>query len=141
RTWRSACSAARRKASRSPVVRYLRAPSSVCSAMPVCGREAGVTRLVERAIWSCAALLVAAAALSPCKAGERIDGGTRVGMRIQPAAAFGADAAPLTKQQSAAEQIGSDLHAVEAPLVALGTNADQRGSFREQRQLDRCGKH
>ena len=46
RTWRSACSAARRKASRSPVVRYLRAPSSVCSAMPVCGRGAGVARLV-----------------------------------------------------------------------------------------------
>ena len=45
RTWRSACSAARRKASRSPVVRYLRAPSSVCSAMPVGGRGAGLARL------------------------------------------------------------------------------------------------
>ena len=40
-------------------------------------------------------------------------------MRIEPAAAFGADAAPLAEQQGAAEQVGPDLHAVEAPLVAL----------------------
>ena len=61
-------------------------------------------------------------------------------MRIQPAAAFGADAAPLAEQQGAAEQVGPDLHPVEAPLVMLGADADQRGGFREQRQLNRDGR-
>ena len=61
-------------------------------------------------------------------------------MRIQPAAAFGADAAPLAEQQGAAEQVGPDLHPVEAPLVALGVDADQRGGLREQRQLNRDGR-
>ena len=73
------------------------------------------------------------------EAGERIDRGAGIGMRIEPAAAFGADAAPLAEQQGAAEQVGPDLHAVEAPFVALGADADQRGGFREQRQLDRGG--
>ena len=58
-------------------------------------------------------------------------------MRIQPSAAFGADAAPLAEQQGAAEQVGPDLHAVEAPFVALGADAAQRGGLGEQRQLDR----
>jgi len=61
-------------------------------------------------------------------------------MRIQPSPAFGADAAPLAEQQGAAEQVGPDLHPVEAPLVALGVDADQRGSLREQRQLNRDGR-
>jgi hypothetical protein len=49
RTARSARSASRRKASRSPAVRYFRSPSAVCSAMPTCrgagalGLRAGVT--------------------------------------------------------------------------------------------------
>ena len=61
-------------------------------------------------------------------------------MWIQSAAAFGADAPPLAEQQGAAEQVGPDLHPVEAPLVALGADADQRGGFREQRQLNRDGR-
>ena len=60
-------------------------------------------------------------------------------MWIEAAPAFGADAAPLAEQQGAAEQIGPDLHAVEAPFVALRPDADQRGGVREQRQLDRHG--
>src|SRR4051812_67425 len=36
RTARSARSASRRNASRSPAVRYLRSPSAVCRPMPVC---------------------------------------------------------------------------------------------------------
>ena len=62
-------------------------------------------------------------------------------MRIQPSPAFGADAAPLAKQQGAAEQVGPDLHPVEAPFVMLRTDADQRGGLREQRQLNRDGRH
>jgi len=61
-------------------------------------------------------------------------------MRIQPSPAFGADAAPLAEQQGAAEQVGLDLHPVEPPLVALGADADQRGGFREKRQLNRDGR-
>jgi hypothetical protein len=60
-------------------------------------------------------------------------------MRIQPSPAFGADAAPLAEQQGAAEQVGPDLHPVEAPLVALGADPDQRGGLGEQRQLNRDG--
>ena len=92
------------------------------------------------AIWSYAPLLIAAAALPPREAGECIDGSAGIGMRIQPPVAFGADAAPLAKQQGAAEQVGPDLHPVEALLVALGTDADQRGGLREQRQLNRHGR-
>jgi hypothetical protein len=50
-TGRSARSASRRKASRSPAVRYLRIPPAVCSCMPVCG--AGVGALM-RPFWALA---------------------------------------------------------------------------------------
>ena len=60
-------------------------------------------------------------------------------MWIEAAPTFGSDAAPLAQQQGAPEQIGPDLHPVEAPFVALRPDADQRGGFREQRQLDRHG--
>jgi hypothetical protein len=43
----------------------------------------------------------------------------------------------MIRPQGAAEQVRPDLHRVVAPLVALGADADQRGGFREQRQLDR----
>jgi hypothetical protein len=43
-------------------------------------------------------------------------------VRIGTKAAFGADAALLTEQEGAAEQVGPDFHAVEAPLVLFGTD-------------------
>ena len=58
-------------------------------------------------------------------------------MQVEPAAAFGADAAPLPNQQRAAEQIGPHLHSVEAPLIVLRPHPHQAGGFREERQLDR----
>ena len=60
-------------------------------------------------------------------------------MRIEPAPPFGTDAAPLAEQQGVPEQVGPDFHAVEAELVALGADADQRRGFREERKLDRGG--
>ena len=54
-----------------------------------------------------------------------------IGVRVEPAAAFGADAAPLADQQRAAEQVGPDLHPVVAPLVAVpGGSARARPSPR-----------
>ena len=88
--------------------------------------------------WSCRAILIAATALGVDDLGEGVDGGARIGMGIEPAAAFGADAAPLADQQSAAEQVGPDLQAVEAPFVEFRPDADQRGGLGEQRQLDRA---
>ena len=70
---------------------------------------------------------------------QRIDGRPRIGMRIKPAAAFGADAAPLTGEKGAAEQVGPDFETEEAPFVALGPDADQAGGFRKERQLYRDG--
>ena len=89
------------------------------------------------AIGSRAAVLIAAAALAPGEACERVDGGAGIGMRIQPAPSLGADAAPLAEQECAAEQVWPDLHAIEAPFIAFGADAAQRGSVGEQRQLDR----
>ncbi len=54
----------------------------------------------------------------------------------EPAATFGADAAPLTHEKGAAEEVRPDLHAVEAPLVAVGSDAEEGGFFREERELD-----
>ncbi len=51
-------------------------------------------------------VLIPATALDPQQGGERIDRGTRIGMRVEPASSLGADAAPLAHQQGAAEQIG-----------------------------------
>jgi hypothetical protein len=63
------------------------------------------------------AVLVASAALGAEDAGQGVGGGAWIGMRIEAAMAFGADAAPLPHEQSAAEEVGPDLHAVIAPLV------------------------
>jgi hypothetical protein len=63
-----------------------------------------------------------------------------VGMGIEAAATLGTDASPLAQQQGVAEQVGSDLHAVVAELVALGANSNERGSFRKERQLDGVGR-
>ena len=70
---------------------------------------------------------------------EGIEGRARIRVRIEPAAAFGADAAPLAGEQGAAEQVGPDLQPVEAPFVPLGPDTDQAGGLRKQRQLDRGG--
>ena len=48
----------------------------------------------------------------------------------------------LAREQAephAAEQVGPDLHAVVAPFIALGADADQRHRVREERQLDLGG--
>ena len=82
---------------------------------------------------------VAAAALGAGEPGEGVDGGAGVGVRIEADAALGADAAPLAGQQRAAEQVGPDRHAVEAPLVPLRPDAGQRGLVGEQRELERLG--
>lgn len=50
---------------------------------------------------------------------------------------LGADAAPLTEPERAAEQVGPDLYAVEAPFVEFPPDMDQRGRVRKERQLDR----
>jgi hypothetical protein len=57
------------------------------------------------AIWSCAAILIPAAALAPGKMGERIDRSARIGMRVKPASSFGADAAPQAHPIIAATQM------------------------------------
>src|SRR5580704_782381 len=61
-------------------------------------------------------------------------------MRLKPTPSLGANAAPLADQQSVAEQVGPDFQSVEAPLVAFGTDADQRHGFREERKLDWGGR-
>jgi hypothetical protein len=141
RTWRSACSAARRKASRSPVVRYLRAPWLCAAPCRLAASSAAlhVPLASGEAAWSRAPVLIAAPALPPGEAGECVEGSPRICVWIEAAAPFSANAAPLAEQQGASEQIGPNLHAVEAPFVALRPDADQRSGFREQRQLDRQG--
>jgi hypothetical protein len=81
-------------------------------------------------------VLIAAAAFGAEDGGESVEGGAGVGMGIEPAAAFGADAAPLAHEKGAAEEVRPDLHAVEAPLVTVGSDADEGGFFREERELD-----
>jgi hypothetical protein len=61
-------------------------------------------------------VLVAAAALGAENVGQGIDRRTWIGVRVEPAASFGADAASLADQERAAEQVGPDLHPVVAPL-------------------------
>src|SRR5215213_11995809 len=68
---------------------------------------------------------------------QNIDRGAWIVMRIETTAAFGADAVPLAEQEGTAEQIGPNFHAVEAPLVPFGPDADQGGGFGEKRELDR----
>jgi hypothetical protein len=58
-------------------------------------------------------------------------------MGIEPTAAFGANATPLADQQSSAEQVGLNLHAIVAPLVQRRADMHKGGSLRELRQLDR----
>jgi hypothetical protein len=89
--------------------------------MPVCGTGFGLDRVV------------AALALLPCQTRQCVDGGARIGVWVEPAATFGADAAPLAQQQGAAEQVGPDFHAVIAPHVELGPNAGERRRLWEQR--------
>jgi hypothetical protein len=75
--------------------------------------------------------------LGPEDLAEGVDRRTGIGMWIEPARAFGADAAPLADQEGAAEQIGPDLHPVVAPFVQRRADADERGRFGKQRQLGR----
>ena len=70
-------------------------------------------------------VLIAAAALGAGELGEGVDGGAGVGVGIEADAALGADAAPLAGEQRAAEQVGPDRQAVEAPFVALGPDAGE----------------
>jgi hypothetical protein len=86
------------------------------------------------------ALPVTPAALPRRQTREGVDRRARIGMRLQPAASFSADAAPLADQQSMAKQVGPDFQAVEAPFVAFGADTYQRYGFREERKLDRGGR-
>jgi len=79
---------------------------------------------------------VTAAAFPVGDEGEGVDGGTRIGVRVEAPAAFGAYSPSLAQQQRATEQVGPDFHPVEPELVQLGADTDKRGGFREQRQLD-----
>jgi hypothetical protein len=67
--------------------------------------------------------------------GERVHSGPGVRVRIKPDATLRADATPLTGEEGAAEQVGSDGDAVVAPLVALGPDAGQCGLVGEQGKL------
>jgi hypothetical protein len=111
---RSARSAAFRKALRSPAVRYFRAPSTVCR---VCRKQLQPTTGCRRG--SCRAILITAPAFLVGKAGEGVERGGGIGMRIEPAMAFRAEAAPLAEQQGMAEQVGPDFHVIEAPFVPV----------------------
>jgi hypothetical protein len=81
------------------------------------------------------AILVAAAAFGLGDPGKSIDGRPGIGVRIEPAATFGAEAAPLAGEQGATEQVGPDLEAIEAPFITVGPDSNQGGRFREERQL------
>ena len=90
--------------------------------------------------------LVAGALLIPCDPDshggawpERVDGGARVRMRVETMTAACAGTPPFTDKQSAAEEIGPDLEAVVAVLVALGQGADQGCGFRKEWKLDWSG--
>ena len=69
------------------------------------------------------------------EAGERVEGGTGIGVGIEADAALCADAAPVAGEEGAAEQVGPDGDAVVAPLVALGPDAGQCGLVGEQGKL------
>ena len=82
---------------------------------------------------------IAPATLGPHKPGESVDGGARVGVRVEPDPAGRADPAPVAGKEGTAEEIRPDGQAVVPPLVLLGAHADQRSRLREQRELDRSG--
>jgi hypothetical protein len=82
---------------------------------------------------------VAATALGMDEPGECVDSGAGVRVGVEADAALGADTAPLAGEEGAAEQVGPDCQTVVAPLVALGTDADQGGLIGEQQQLERLG--
>ena len=79
-------------------------------------------RLPPAAGWASSqgAVLVAAAALGLEDVGKGVDRRTGIGVRVEPAASLGADAAPLANQQRAAEQVEPDLHAAVTPFVQAG---------------------
>ena len=85
-----------------------------------------------RVVASWRAVLVAAATLGTNEPSKGINGGADIWVRIEPDATWGADASPVPCQQRAAEQVGPDGEAVEAPLVALGTDASQRRGVLER---------
>ena len=85
------------------------------------------------------AIAIAAAAFGAGASGQRVDSGARVGMVIETVAAACAATTPTADQQGAAEQVGPDLEAVVAVLVALGQGADKSCGFREEWELDRSG--
>ena len=89
--------------------------------------------------WSPGPILVAAAPFGAEEGGEGVDGGAGVGIGVEAAAALGSDAAPLADEEGAAEEVGPDFHAVVAPFAVFGPDADERGGFGEQRELDGLG--
>jgi hypothetical protein len=68
---------------------------------------------------------VAAAALNAQQLGQGVQRRLRIGVGIEPAAAPGADAAPVADQQRPAEQVGPDLEAVEPPFVLIRADTHQ----------------
>jgi hypothetical protein len=74
------------------------------------------------------AVLVAAAAPGPENVGKGVDRSTRIGVRVEPAAAFSADAAPLADQQCAAEQVGRSWLKVPSGAAA-GWNSQRRADL------------
>ena len=72
--------------------------------------------------------------------GQRVDGGARgQGVDRGGASRGRTDAAPTADEERAAEEVGPNIEAVVAVLVALGQDADEGCGFREERELDRSG--
>jgi hypothetical protein len=50
-----------------------------------------------------------------------------------------AEVPPVADEEGTAEEVGPDFEAVEAVLAAIGSDADEEGGFREERELDGSG--
>ena len=66
--------------------------------------------------------------------------GSRIRVWIEVHAIRRSDPTPVPGEQGAAEQIGPDNEAIEAPLIAIGLDASEGSLVGEQRQLNRLGQ-
>lgn len=69
---------------------------------------------------------------------QGICGCPRIWVRVEAYTALRSDTAPMAHEKGTAEQVRPDLHPVEPPFIALGPNAGERRTLREERQLDQC---
>ena len=67
--------------------------------------------------------------------GEGVEGGAWVRVGVEAEVAFGSDAAPVAGEEGAAEEVGPDGEVVEAPFIALGSDADEAGVVGEEGEL------